>query len=137
MKYEDELQLEAYRELNRWNRHTNNVTSALDKILLPSTLIGVGAMYVHSDDNFLAFFVAGLAGMAVLTLWLRHTMRHHAWCIERWRVIKHIEDSKCIVGHNKVCTPHGKQNLWVRKAFFWSYVAGIILILLLRWRMRC
>ena len=122
-------QLEAYKDLSRWNRHDVMVTLSWDRIFIPLVGIGWAAAYAKYPERPEVFGAAFFTGVRVLLFWLAHCARHRNWMASRFNTIKQIEEELEIVGHKDVPLPRGRSNMKVRCIFFGIFVfIGVIML---------
>ena len=122
-------QLEAYKDLSRWNRHDVMVTLSWDRIFIPLVGIGWAVAYAQYPERPEVFGAAFVTGVLVLYFWLTHCARHRNWMDSRFKTIKQIEEELEIVGHKDVQSPRGRSNMKVRRIFFGIFVfIGVIML---------
>ena len=122
-------QLEAYKDLSRWNRHDVMVTLSWDRIFIPLVGIGWAVAYAQYPERPEVFGAAFVTGVLVLLFWLAHCARHRQWMTLRFKTIKQIEEELEIVGHKDVQSPRGRSNMKVRRIFFGIFVfIGVIML---------
>ena len=126
-------QLEAYKDLSRWNRQDVMVTLSWDRIFIPIVGVGWAIAYANYSEKPEVFGAAFFTGLLVLVFWLTHCARHRRWMASRFVTMKKIEECWQIVGHKDVEPPPSAPNMRVRVIFFciFATIGGIMLLWLI------
>lgn len=132
-------QLEAYKDLSRWNLQDVMVTLSWDRIFLPIVAVGWATAFAKYPDRPEVFGAAFVTGLVVLWFWKHHCERHREWMKFRFHIIKTIENNMGIVGHKDVQEPTSSSNMRVRRrvVIAFAIIGGIILVWLIVKKVCC